>query len=313
MNITIGGRDVHDHTDAELIDWMNETKSGYHLREGTAQLWVAVMRAINEAGPPVTVRQIYYALVSRGAIPKTENAYDRVVYHVLKMRRGGVLPYDFIADNTRWMRKPQSYVGIEAYLEAGQQAYRRALWANQEAYVEIWCEKEALAGVINGITSKWDVPLMVTRGYPSETFVYEAAETLKCKRKPVFLYYFGDYDPSGRDIPVSTKAKLKAFGAQFVFEVVAVKQWQIDAWDLPLRPTKRSDVRARNWVGGSVELDAVPVPTLRRLVEEIITRHIDQQALEATLETERLERQALGRMMDNVGLAPHSGAGEDDE
>lgn len=315
MNIVIGDRDVDQFGDAEIVAWLNDVVSesgGSKLREKTAALWLATMRAFDEAGAPMTVRQVYYALVSSGAIPKTENAYNRVCYHMLQMRRRNVIPYDFIADNTRWMRKPKSYTGLEAYLEYGKQAYRRAIWANQDAYVEVWCEKDALAGVLHTITERWDVPLMVTRGYPSESFVFEAAQVMMRQSemgKKIYLYYFGDHDPSGKDIPESTREKLRGFGARFYFQQVAVLPWQIEQWGLPTRPTKRTDTRAKGWVGGSVELDAIPARTLKQLTEQVITRHINDDELEATRKAEKEERKAFDWFMENFRLAPSLGGG----
>ena len=51
--------------------------------------------------------------------------------------------------------------------------YRRRLWSEADCYVEIWIEKDALAGVIEDITLEYDVPLMVARGYASLSFLYE--------------------------------------------------------------------------------------------------------------------------------------------
>lgn len=289
---------------SELRAWIDqrvEAAGLYRLRDDTAALWLEVLQAFDAVEPPMTVRQVYYALVSRGAIDKTEAAYNAVGRHLLRMRRCGALPYDWIADNTRWMRKPETYSGMRAYLERGRRAYRRAIWDNQPAYVEVWCEKDALAGVLYAVTEPWDVPLMVTRGYPSESFVYEAAETLKEQHKPVYLYYLGDHDPTGIDIPQNTKAKLREFGAAFTFEVLAVQPWQIEAWRLPTRPTKKTDTRAAGFEGGSVELDAVPVGTLRALVQGAIERHIDPAALEATRRTEELERQSFERVLRFLG------------
>ncbi|WP_210417961.1 hypothetical protein, partial [Bythopirellula goksoeyrii] len=129
---------------------------------------------------PMTVRQVYYQLVSRGAIAKTEAQYKSTVIRLLvEMRRDGTIPYDWIADNTRWMRKPRTYSSLAGMLERTQQTYRRATWDNQDDYVEVWLEKEALAGVLYPITDRWDVPLMVTRGYPSVSYIYEAARTIE--------------------------------------------------------------------------------------------------------------------------------------
>jgi hypothetical protein len=305
-NITIGQREICDYTDRDLANWMNDATNGYKLRDKTCQLWIEIVRAFDEAEPPMTVRQVFYALVSRGAIPKTEAAYNQTCYHLLQMRRRDLIPYDFISDNTRWMRKPKSYDSLDAFLGISQDAYRRALWANQDAYVEIWIEKDALAGVAYEVTEKWDVPLMVTRGFPSETFVYNAAEAIKASNKVAFLYYFGDHDPSGVAIPKNTQEKLYEFGAECSFEVMAVLPWQITEWNLPTRPTKRTDTRAKDWQGGSVELDAIPVNRLRKMIEYVITRHINRQALEDNQRVERLERETLEQIVNNFRLARNS-------
>ena len=78
-----------------------------------------------------------------------------------------MIPYGWIADSTRWMRKPKSYSGLVDMLSTTRDTYRRALWSTQPAYVEVWLEKDALAGVIYTETEDWDVPLMVTRGTPA--------------------------------------------------------------------------------------------------------------------------------------------------
>ena len=77
------------------------------------------------------------------------------------------LPFEWISDNTRWMRKPQTFESLEAALRHTAAYYRRDLWADNEVYVEIWLEKDALAGVVVDITDEYDVPLMVARGYSS--------------------------------------------------------------------------------------------------------------------------------------------------
>src|SRR5579884_1723964 len=126
---------------------------------------------------PMTVRQVFYQLVSRGVIAKTETEYKATVGRLLTdMRRAGEIPFGWIADNTRWMRKPGTYSSMEQALQRTAEAYRRSLWDNQGVYVEVWLEKDALAGVLYRATESWDVPLMVTRGYPSLSYLYDAAE-----------------------------------------------------------------------------------------------------------------------------------------
>jgi hypothetical protein len=116
------------------------------------------------------------------------------------MRRAKEIPFDWLADSTRWMRKPASYNSLSDMLERSAEFYRRALWSNQDAYVEVWLEKDALSGILSPVTYKWDVPLMVTRGYSSLSYLHTAAEAIQRQQKPTYLYYFGDQDPSGVDI-----------------------------------------------------------------------------------------------------------------
>jgi hypothetical protein len=137
------------------------------------------------------VRQLYYQLVSRGVIEKTEAAYKGLVHNLTVMRRAHEIPFDWLADNTRWMRKPRTYSSLADMLESQQEFYRRALWDQQDCYVEIWLEKDALAGVLYDVTERWDTPLMVTRGYPSLSYLHSAATAIAEKNKTdVFILFW---------------------------------------------------------------------------------------------------------------------------
>jgi hypothetical protein len=168
--------------------------------------------------------------------------------------------------------------------------------------VEVWLEKEALSGAIYEVTSAWDVPLMPTRGYPSLTFLHHAAEVIKSQAKPTSIYYLGDHDPSGTDIPRVIERELHrmAPSIDINFTRLAVTPEQIDGYGLPTRPTKSSDSRSKHFVGDSVEVDAIPAPELRLLVAEAIESHIDSDALERILTIEAAERETLSAITDAV-------------
>ena len=123
------------------------------------------------------------------------------------------------------------FASLEACIRETAAAYRRDLWARSETAVEIWCEKDALAGLIYAVTEEWDVPLMVTRGYPSLSFLYSAAEAYRAEDRPIFLYYLGDFDPSGVDIPRQVEARLRRLAPEvpLTFRSVAVTEAQIAA------------------------------------------------------------------------------------
>jgi hypothetical protein len=115
-------------------------------------------------GRPMTVRQVFYQATVRGIVEKAETGYTKVQTDLTIMRRDGSLPYGWLADNTRWQRKPRTFDSVEEALSNTARFYRKSLWADADAYVEVWLEKDALAGVIYPITSMYDVPLTVARG-----------------------------------------------------------------------------------------------------------------------------------------------------
>jgi hypothetical protein len=267
------------------------------------RLKAAIYETVRE-DKPMTVRQVFYRLVSAGVIDKTENEYKNSVGRLLvAMRREKELPFAWIADNTRWMRKPTTHSCLDDALELTARTYRRALWDDQDAYVEIWTEKDALAGVLYEETKLWDVPLMVSRGFASISYLYEAAEVISDKDKPAFLYYLGDRDPSGVHIDRVIEQRLRELApyAEIHFQRVAVRPEQISQWDLPTRPTKRTDSRCKSFEGQSVEVDAIPPRQLREIVRQCIEQHVDRAQLEVTRDIEKGEKDLLRALIAALG------------
>ncbi len=231
-----------------------------------------------------------------GLIPKTENGFRRIQHDLLILRQRGVIDYDWISDNTRWMRKSRSYRGIDHFIRLSINTYRRDLWHDADVYVEIWIEKDALAGTVLEVTNPYDVPLMAAKGFSSETYLYEAAQAIVGEDKPAYIYAFFDRDPSGGHSAKHIERKLREFApnAEIHFELVGVTEQQIVDWKLPTRETKRGkNAHAKNFVGDSCELDAIPPDRLRDLVSLCIDRHIDRGRLAALQAAEGSEREAL--------------------
>jgi hypothetical protein len=257
---------------------------------------------IVERSRPATVRQVYYLATVEGLVPKTENGYDMVQTDLTLMRRTGSLPYDWLADSTRWQRKPRTFNSVEEALEDTARLYRKALWAEADAYVEIWLEKDALAGVVYPITEKFDVPLMVARGYASLSFLHEAAKYIAGLDVPAHIYHLGDRDPSGQDAARSIEKTLGEMApeAEIHFERLAVTPEQMRQWHLPTRPTKQTDSRAKGFGSVSVELDAIPPGRLRTLVQRAIERHLPSEQYRVLKVAEKSERRLICGL---VGMA----------
>jgi hypothetical protein len=273
---------------------------------------------------PVTVRQLYYQSEVRGiaGIDKTEAGYDRVQRQVLELRRAGRLPYSDIADLTRWMRKPETYDGVKDALSATARFYRKSLWADADTYIELWCEKDALAGVIYPVTAEFDVPLMVSRGYASETFCFEAIAAREYDHRDYDVWYLGDFDRSGCDAARSLEEKLLRFGEQKGVEVrfrqLAIEESDVHEFDasdmtalvnlydtaklLPARNHKRKSPADKAWPHAyAIELDAIEPDDLRRMVRQIIELYLPPDQLEILRVAEASEQQLITRLVDQIG------------
>lgn len=272
-------------------------------RRSRAQLDVieqAIIAAV-ETEHPVTLRGVYYRVVSAGAVDKTELAYRLVGRELLKLRRRGEVRYADITDGTRWITKPASWDSVESMLDDVSASYRRALWHDQAVEVHLFTEKDAVSGVILPVTERWDVPLGVIRGYTSESFAYSVAQSIKAnaaREKHTYVYQVGDHDPSGVDAWRDLQAKVRGFlGRDAVYMAtfgrLAVLPDQIAEYQLPTRPTKASDTRAKNFEGGSVEVDAIPPTILRQLVHDAITQHINPEVYRLHQMVESSERAGL--------------------
>jgi hypothetical protein len=254
------------------------------------------------AGQPMTVRSVFYRAVAAGLVHKNEGEYRQTVDRLLvKMRKGGELPYEWIVDDTRWAQKPDTFSCLDDAVAAWRDSYQRELWDGQPSYVEVWCEKHALSGVLSPVTSKWHVPLLLSHGFFSTTCLHDRGEIMEDQDRPVTIYYVGDHDPSGVDIERNAAAEMRerhAPGADLTVKRLAVTPDQIVEYGLQTRPTKPKDSRTKKWpYDGSVEVDAIDPVVLRRLVEEAITSHLDPVLVDCIRAAEAADHARLASLL----------------
>src|SRR6516225_1419474 len=250
---------------------------------------------------PQTVRQVFYQLVARNVIEKTEAEYKKTVVRLLsEMRLDGRVDWDWVVDESRRTIEMQTFDNVADALEYTAKFYRRSALRDCDAYIEIWSEKEALSGIIWDAAGEYDVPVVVSKGVPSLTQVYTSFTNIRRAAragKQSYIYQFGDHDPTGCLIPKSLEARLREFCTKYncgfpVVERIALTKEQIRHYRLPTRPTKREgNPHARGFQGRSVELDALPSRVLRQMVAECIERHITPDQLDILRAAEESERE----------------------
>lgn len=261
-------------------------------------------------GYSLTLRQLYYQLVSRGLIPNNDAEYKSLGNIIAKGRLGGLVDWDAIEDR---LRKP--YIPYYAYDKADAihdtiRSYRLDRQEGQDNHVELWVEKDALSSVFKRVTSKYHIPLMVNRGYASITAIYDAFKKFSNRiddGQEVHILYFGDHDPSGLDMIRDVKNRIgmmlaDEFGDDDMFYVhpVGLTMEQIKKYNPPPNPAKLSDVRAKDYIKHhgklSWEIDALPPDVLSDLATNAIESLIDLSKYQDQLDQEKLDIKELKKL-----------------
>jgi hypothetical protein len=267
---------------------------------------------ILEETHPMTVRQVYYQLVSRHAIENSRSAYQTVCNALRDARIGRRIPWGHIEDRLRRPRQVPMWSDLRDFGETVCRSYRRAVWETQPAILEAWLEKDALSGIFEEELEQYGVTLNVGRGYDGWSSIHEASERYGSGDggdggKPVRVIYFGDHDPSGVDMMRSLRARLARLGSHPDIQRVAILHEDIERYNLPPDFAKRSDTRAKRFIAThgdqAVELDALPVAVLGERLIRAVTAQMDTDALVVLRNQEQADLTRLEHMfrMDDDG------------
>ncbi|MBA2692324.1 MAG: hypothetical protein H0U65_07510 [Rubrobacter sp.] len=272
-------------------------------REQAAGLDAELLR-IAEEERPTSVRGMYYMAMGAGLIDKDahgkRNNYMRVQRRILIMRREGRLPYHWITDGSRTIYGYARFDGPEDFAGHAAGIYRKDYWMESPVRVEVWVEKDAMAGKLKPVvTGEYGLDLYVSRGFASETYLQEAAAHIRSDGRPTYVYLLTDFDASGMNIAETVERRLveEAGEVGVSVERLAAMPEQIKEYGLITQPVTRSDSRARKFIERygteTAELDAIPASEIRRLVGEAIERHMDSRRLEVMRMIEREERDGI--------------------
>ena len=260
---------------------------------------IETAQAILSEYNPMTVRQIYYQLVSKQVIDNNRGQYQAVSRALVDARKEGEIPWGWIEDRLRRPRAVGMWEDLSAFADSAIASYRRDVWSSQDGYVECWLEKDAFSGIFEDILRTYGVTLNVGRGYDGWDSIHNAAQ--RYMRKEVTVLYFGDFDPSGEDMVRSLEERLNFFWCFPKVIKCALVLDDIKQYNLPPDFTKASDTRSAAFVEKfgdlAVELDALPADVLQaRLIDEVEAR-MDLQSLADVKEQEDTDKKRLEKAL----------------
>jgi hypothetical protein len=250
-------------------------------------------------GYKLTLRQLYYQMVTRNAIANDPKSYSSLGDLVSRARLAGLIDWDMIEDRSRVLRRQTCWGSPEEIVSAAAETYHVDHWRGQRQLVEVWCEKDAVSNILAPVCRELDVAFIANRGYTSQSAMYAAYlrfQAAAVDGRDQWIIYFGDHDPSGMDMARDIEARMMIFNPEGFcgVERVALNMDQVEHYQPPENPAKVSDSRSAGYIAeygeSSWELDALEPSVLSELVMQAVAAHVQPTVMRAVKNFEKKER-----------------------
>lgn len=272
-----------------------------------------IIASYQAQGFDLTLRQLYYQFVARDIIPNRQKEYTRLASIVNDARLAGLIDWSAIVDRTRNLQKLSAWNSPSEILDAVANQYHINLWEGQEYQVEVWIEKDALAGILDSVCPELDVPYFSCRGYTSQSEMWSAAQRMiqrwRKHRQKTLVFHFGDHDPSGIDMTRDISDRITMFTEYHVlspsiFEMkrLALNMAQIEEYNPPPNPAKVTDSRFLEYQrlhgDESWELDALEPTVLADLIRNNVEEYVDRAMMDERIAERQTSRDQLALLAD---------------
>jgi hypothetical protein len=199
----------------------------------------------------LTLRQLFYQLVSKNEIPNKDTEYKNLSKLLSDARMAGVIPWDAIVDRTREPHNPYCENDIRDSLWRTYRQYKLDHMRNQEVHLEVMIEKMALYEIVTDVTDVYSIIVSGNKGNTSDTMLHDCSKRLidaYKEGKPTVILYIGDHDPSGKMMVDNIRERLSILQVpEFEFRPIVLTKEQALENDLPPNPIKKSDSNAKEY------------------------------------------------------------------
>lgn len=292
---------------------MKETFEHHKFGKATlARIHMAngILEDLARQGYSISLRQLYYQLVSKGEIPNNNKEYKKLGDTLNKARLAGLVDWNSLEDRGRMLRGSNGgYESQQDYIAGLENGYFRDWWEGQENYVEVWIEKDALVNVIERPCDRHRVRYFSCRGYSSASEQYRAGKRfgqMDGDGRRCHILHLGDHDPSGLDMTRDNTDKALMFsGTEVTVHRLALNMDQVDELNPPPNPAKLTDSRVGEYMRlygrQSWELDALPPAYIDNLVDQNLRLLIDVDQMDAVKAREQEESDDISRVFSAIG------------
>lgn len=270
---------------------------------------------------PQSVRHVFYRMTDPRLpepVEKSDRGYRHVQARCVALRRSGRIPYDWFADLSRRGYFVDTFEDAGDFVARMAGLYRANLWRDADTRCEIWAESRSIASVLLDDCEELAVALFPCGGFSSLSFVHEAAmqHNQVADKRPLQVFYIGDYDAAGVLIDRSLEQELREHlrsDIELRFERIGINPDQIEQYDLPTKPRKEADKRSLH-INFSVEAESMPAKILRKILREKVEALLPENALIIAKIAEESEKSHLKCMAEGYfDESWREGLGDDEE
>jgi hypothetical protein len=257
----------------------------------------------------LTLRQLYYQFVARDLLEENTMAqYKKLGRTICDGRDAGLIDWDSIEDRTREVHTHSTWNSPAQIMQSAARWYKENRWKGQRYRPEVWIEKDALLGVIEGVCTEFQVPYFSHRGSNSQTLQHEAgrrfADYVDQGLIPVVLH-LADHDPNGIDMTRDIMERLKLY-ARHPIEVrrIGLNMDQVVQYNPPPNFAKETDTRSQGYretfgTDECWELDALSPTVIAALIRNEIEGMIDYAEWDEAVAKEERGRKQLEAVAAN--------------
>lgn len=273
-----------------------------------------IIEEYQDQGYKLTLRQLYYQLVSKNVIPNHVREYKKLSRVLTEGRMSGIVDWDAIEDRLRQPQNVYSVNSITEALEDTASMYRRKRQKGQDNHIEVWVEKDAISNVLKRVTQKYGINLLVNRGFSSVTAIKDAYDRFEWRireGKKIVILYLGDHDPSGLDMIRDINKRVgemlmhpfPVIDDVFELKPIALTMDQIKQYDPPPNPAKITDSRSPKYIeefgGVSWEVDALPPEVMHDLLDYHIKDNLDLDKYNRVVAQESNEKSIITKFIED--------------
>lgn len=174
------------------------TEKRWSPQARSLKLITACLRYFEEYSEYITLKQLFYLMVSEGLLRNDEASWRKLKTVTLKARKHGRLPATALSLN-KHPTETRYTVDPDEYIEKVVRDFRIPRTFGQDNYIEIWVEREPLNIFVEHLLGEYDIPVYVTGGYANYNFIHSAALRLKdstTRKGSPRVVYLSDFSAS---------------------------------------------------------------------------------------------------------------------